>query len=59
MKKDDALQKAIEEVLGEWCLCRKYSDGSIHECNTHEIIKNHTWEIRSKFEDGLEKLGIK
>ena len=53
-KKDNALRKAIEDVLfNDWILCRKFSDGEIKEVNTSEILKNHTWEIRSNYEDLL------
>lgn len=56
-KKNEAIAKAIKEVLfsSKWCICMKYQDGTLSECNTDMILKNYSWEIRSKFEELLEE----
>lgn len=56
-RKDGLLMKAIKEVLfsdTNWCICGKYKDGTLYECNTEEILKYHCWEIRSKYEEWLK-----
>lgn len=52
-KKDNALAKAIKEELfcDNKCICIKNKDGSFYELNLDNVLKNHCWEIRSKFEE--------
>lgn len=56
-KKDNALMQAINEVLFKnsmWCICSKFKDGTLYECNTESILEHHCWEIRSKYEEFLK-----
>lgn len=57
-KKDNALMKAIKEVLffENKVICNKSKKGELYELNLDNVLKNHCWEIRSKFEELLEDI---
>ncbi len=57
-KKDNALMQAMKEVLfsENKVICRKSQDGKLYELNLDNVLKNHCWEIRNKFEELLETI---
>lgn len=57
-KKDNALMEAIKEVLfsENKVICNKTKDGELYELNLDNVLKNHCWEIRNKFEELLETI---
>ena len=57
-KKDNALIKVIKEVLfsENKVICNKSKKGELYELNLDNVLKNHCWEIRSKFGELLEDI---
>jgi len=57
-KKDNALIQAIKEVLfsENKVICSKSKNGELYELNLDNVLENHCWEIRSKFEELLETI---
>lgn len=57
-KKDNALIQSIKEVLfsENKVICSKSKNGELFELNLDNVLKNHCWEIRSKFEELLETI---
>ena len=51
-RKDNEMRELINKhIIGDYILCMRYSDGTLHECNTESIVHNNAWEVRHDYEE--------